>query len=621
MVIINKNTVVVFSSDELKNILENENEYMYIFLGSNISLTSGIALSNKKSEIIIDGTYNGVMHQYTDQKKLGNKDGIYVTSSFTSKITVKNVNIIGYNYYGIIYVPELELYKNTIVEYFGVTYTGPQISYNPMGLTRFFDSVITIKDNYASGNEVAECNRIEIGGNTTIVHNSTANSAFWFRNSHPSLTILSGALVYFSSSSRELFYGVNDLLFTISNNASFYVSSYNGLAYGTYGTGTTLIGQNAVLSLTKTHYNGSYSTWYSYGKITLDNGSTLSIINNYENIKSSNYNIFFSGNDSGLIFNNPKKVILYNSVTNVISSNSSATFDFLYTRINLFDNSVSIIDDITKNTLPTYSWYKNMNLSSVTGNFTKSNTEILYNNYTEEELKYLPDFSNFNIVDKQILSIGVVPFYLNSITDKDTTLSGNTEAYASILIEYDNVSEVVKADENGIFIYSYVNTLPIGMSITFTVKSYEEVLYYTKKVEVIYSGELVIDSVTENLVFEPYIINEDPILCPRFSPLIIKVIDSRLNSSDWKLYAMINHELESVTGEVLKEALVFLDNDGNIFTLSTSPTLVYTGKKNEGKTNVTTISWEEDKGIILRLNTPLENNIEYNAEIIWTLKE
>ena len=149
MIIINQNTVVVFTSSELKEALENDNGYTYIYLGSDITLSSGIAISNKKSEVIIDGTYNNVMYNYTDQKKLGTSDGIYVTGAFTSKVTVKDINITGYNYYGVIYVPEASAYKNTTIEYSKVTYVGPQISYNPMGITRFLDSVITIKDNYA----------------------------------------------------------------------------------------------------------------------------------------------------------------------------------------------------------------------------------------------------------------------------------------------------------------------------------------------------------------------------------------------------------------------------------------------------------------------------------------
>lgn len=123
MTIINETTVVVFSSVELKSILENDNLYNYIFLGANINLSSGIAISNNKVEVTIDGSYKGVIYEYVDQKKSGTSDGIYITSSKTQRVTLKNINITGYNYYGIIYVPEQSEYKNTVVEYLYVNYT------------------------------------------------------------------------------------------------------------------------------------------------------------------------------------------------------------------------------------------------------------------------------------------------------------------------------------------------------------------------------------------------------------------------------------------------------------------------------------------------------------------
>lgn len=44
MTIINENTIVGFTYDELKNILENTNTYTYIYLGANITLTNGIKI-------------------------------------------------------------------------------------------------------------------------------------------------------------------------------------------------------------------------------------------------------------------------------------------------------------------------------------------------------------------------------------------------------------------------------------------------------------------------------------------------------------------------------------------------------------------------------------------------
>ncbi len=620
MTIINKNTVVVFSDLELKEVLESNNEYTYIYFGNNVSLSTGISISSSKSEVIIDGTYKNVTYEYTDQKKLGTGDAIAVISPLTKKVTVKNMKVTGYNYYGIIYVPDTDSYKDIVIEYTNINYIGPQISFNPRGLTRFIDDIITIQDSYASGNEVAECNKIEIGGNTTINHKSTSNSSFWFRNQNPTMTILNNAVVNFTSTSRELFYGVKDLMLTISKNASFYVTSYNGLAYGNYGTGTTLIDENAVFSLSKTNYNGSYATWYSYGEITLNSGSSLVIINDFPNIISSNYNIYFQGKQAGLILNNPLRLVLYNSIGNVISATDTTSFKFNYSRINLFDKAISMLDDISVQTLPTYSWYKSDNLSTINGTFTSTATTISDNNYTEEELNSLPGLTNFNIANKKIISVGTVEFMVNALTDTDTMMSGVTDINSSVLIEFNNFSTVVRANEDGEFSYSYTDTLPIGTVITFTVKKYNDVLYFTKKIQIVYSGELVLSSATKDIKFDPTVLSTNPVICPRLADIDITVSDSRINSTNWKLYASISHDLMSSDGLILKESLIYVDDDGTKV-LSTIPVLVYTGEENGGVTKVTNINWAKDKGILLCLNDPLMNNVEYETKIIWTIEE
>lgn len=621
MTIINENTVVVTSSSELKEVLEGNNNYTYIYFGNNIILESGITISKNKNNIIIDGTYNNITYEFTDQKKLGTGDTINISSPTITNVTVKNLKITGYNYYGVIYVPDSSNYKNTTIEYNNITYQGPQISFNPYGLTRFVDCNITIEDSYATGNEVAECNQIEIGGNTTITHKSTSNSTFWFRNANPSFTILKDANVKITSEKRELFYGVNNLKFTISKNASLYLTTYNGLAYGTNGTETTVIDDNALLSIIKTNYSGSYATWYSYGTITLNTNSSLLMINDYPNITDNNYNISFQGSNSGLYLNDPNKVILYNSKANIFNTSTTIPFSFSYSRINIFDKVIPYSGDISKDNLPTYSWYKNNSLSTISGTFNSTKTTIITNNYTEEELKILPDLTNFNFPNKKILSIGTVPLRLNAITDKDTNMSGITDPNASILIEYNDVSIIVKANEEGIFSYDYQETLDVGTVISFIVKNYDTVLYYNKTVEIVYSGELTLDTATKYFEFKLSPISDNPLLYPRLNDLIITVTDSRVNSSPWKLYATINHDLESNDGITLKDSLVYVNNLGEISVLSSTPTLVYTGESNDGSLKVTNISWNENEGILFQLKDYLENKKEYKAEITWILEE
>ena len=55
---INNNTVTVSTSDELKEALEQNNGYEYIYLENDITLNSGITINSNKSKETINGTYH-----------------------------------------------------------------------------------------------------------------------------------------------------------------------------------------------------------------------------------------------------------------------------------------------------------------------------------------------------------------------------------------------------------------------------------------------------------------------------------------------------------------------------------------------------------------------------------
>lgn len=271
------------------------------------------------------------------------------------------MDITGNNYYGIIYVPESASYKDIIIEYNNITYNGPQISFHPIGLTRFINFNISINDtSLTNGDEVAECNKLEIGGNTTTIHNSKGNSAFWFRNSNPSLTIL----------------------------------------------------ENANHTINQTTYRRSYAVWYSYGSLTINENASLTIINEYPSITTSNYNIYFLTTASEFNLNNPKKIILSNSTANTIYTNSTTKFNFNFSRINLFDTKINFLNSISKETLPAYSWYKLPKLSEIKGTFTNSKTTITETNFTTNESSVLLALTSFNLINKKIISIGTLPLLI-----------------------------------------------------------------------------------------------------------------------------------------------------------------------------------------------------------------
>ena len=156
MTIINETTIVVFNYTELKQYLEGNNTYTYFYLGEDITLTNGITINMNKSYVIIDETYNNITHTLTDKKSASASDTISASNKNILQVTVKNLKVIGYNYYGVVYAPERSTYKNIIIEYNNIEYVGPQICFHHTGLTRFIDCNITIQDSYAVGNEVAD---------------------------------------------------------------------------------------------------------------------------------------------------------------------------------------------------------------------------------------------------------------------------------------------------------------------------------------------------------------------------------------------------------------------------------------------------------------------------------
>lgn len=621
MTIIDKNTVVVTTYAELKSAIESANEYNYIYLGADITLTAGITIPASKTNLIIDGTYENITYTFTDRNTLNASDTISAANAAINKVTVQNMNIIGNNYYGIIYVPESSAYKNIIVEYNNITYEGPQICFHPTGLTRFIDSTITIKDtSLTAGGEVAECNKIELGGTTTITHNSKGNSAFWFRNSLPSLTILENAKAKFISPNRELFYDTTALTFEILKNAEFSVTTYNGLAYDTFGTGTTTIAENASFTLKQTAYRGSYPAWYSYGPITANENSTLIIVNNYPSINTSNYNIYFSTSSSAFILNNPKKVILYNTTANTIYTNTTTKFDFKFSRINLFNTAIDTLQNISETTRPTFSWYKTSDISEIKGTFTNAKTTIESSNFTESDLTTLPALTNFNIHNKKIISIGLTPLLINPVTDESTAVTGFAAPNSSLLIKYNNESHVAVSDSTGAYTLNLEAPQPEGTSIEITVKEQNEPIYQTKIITIVYVGEITIISAPTLIEFKMSSISKNPIICPKTEDLIIKVSDTRAISTDWNLYATINHNPIDDNNNELPEAIIY-KKDSIITPLSESKTLVYEGKAKTTSPEITTITFAKEEGILLQILSSIKANTNYKTTITWTLEE
>ena len=234
MININDTTVAVETSAELKSVLEGDNNINLIYLANDITLAQGITILGSKTQVTIDGLYptdnTGVIHTYTDMNSAGSADAIGVRTTSSIHVTVQNLNVVGKNYYGLIFVSETSAHQNVVVTYKNITYNGPQITYHPSGLSIYQDLTVNIIDSTASvANEIAEAGQIQIGGKTTIIHNSTGDSA------NKIITLNETPTLLFTGSSNEGYTKTTDISWSEKTGILFKIIDplYNGETYST----------------------------------------------------------------------------------------------------------------------------------------------------------------------------------------------------------------------------------------------------------------------------------------------------------------------------------------------------------------------------------------------------
>lgn len=389
MINIDANTVAVETSEELKTVLEGNNTITMIYLAKDITLTKGIDILGSKKTITIDGLYptdgTGTIHTYTDMNSASSTDIIGIRSASSVHITVQNLKVVGRNYYGLIYVSEGTNHQDVVVTYRNITYTGPQITYHPSGLSIYYDVNIKIVDSPACvANEVAETFQLQMGGKNTIDHQSIGDSAFWFRGytDNAYLEILEGATLSITTT-RDIIYTQRYVKITIHKNAAFTVNTKYGMFRDSaHQASSILVDENSNLSVIQTQRNGDYATIYCRGDFSINQNATLYMQANYDNAAPL---IRFNTNASRFVLTNPKSVILYNKMKECLSFGSTSTFIIHCGKIDDWLQSPTLVSPGMIENNPIYSWYSstqdNISLtatvSAVLTTVTNSNLSIV----------------------------------------------------------------------------------------------------------------------------------------------------------------------------------------------------------------------------------------------------
>ncbi len=615
--IINNNTVVVTSSDELKQAVSEDNGYDYIYLGSDIIATSGFIINSNKVKITIDGTYNNVKYTYTNNLSL--EETVIKASTTNKRIILKNMNIVSSHGYGVVYVPSHPNYSNVVVEYNNINFSGIELSQNYYGTTKIIDSLIDAKDtNNVSTQRVCDSNRIIIGGNTTITSSSSTNTVFFFNDVIPSyIKIVPNSNVSITTN-KELMNGTNRLDLIVGHGSEFLLTTGNGFAITTtHGARNVLIEEMANFTfIEKSHQR--VPMWNVFGDFIVKEGASISVINTYMTTPTDNYNIYFKGTNQKFILDNPKYVNIYTKNANVVYTNNPVDFAFSFSRINMWIYALDYTSACGLDDTPALYWYKETTPAKITGVFNKDSTTVTSHNFTDTELSSISDINSFSFQGKKILTIGMLKINVHPITDSTNVISGHTMPYANVKIEYDNKSLAASADENGLFEANVDSAIAENTRVKIT--SCLNSCFTERKVTTPFMGELTLLKATENIPFSMKMSSTNPIILPKKNETVVTVVDSRVNSTNWKLYLNYTNPMIESTGKVLIDSLLFKKFNNEEIFLKTTKKLIYESNDNGGVVNVSNITFSTDKGLFLRPSKDLLEDEDYSTIIVWSVE-
>ncbi len=631
--IADETSVIVNNYNELAAAITGDNGYDTTYLNADIEITARINFPPAKTNLTINGTYTNeqgvtTRHTLTDMNSASITNSIYIASATSEiNVTLCNVDIVGKNYYGIVAVEAVSSTKSVTLTYQNVNYTGPQISYNRQGMVRYIDSNITIKTSsgYASpSNELAEVNRVEIGGKTTIQHTSTGNAMFWLTYANPSFKILENADVSITSESRETLYCDYSPDIVIEKGANVTTNTPRGMFYDTGSSQLAksfLIDKNANLKVTQTAVKSGVGTIRRSGDFTVSDGASLYIANTL----SSSAPLLQMAGTSTVKFDNPKSVVLYNKNGNLIRwTSGTGKVNINSEFVNYWLSAKNFPDAGTLSDTPLYIWTKSDESNvEIDASTSTSSTTAVSTNMTSSDSQTPPSLQTLNLQNVRVMSMGELSLKTNPISDASVNITGITNPSSNLKAEFllDSVMRSIEgtSDSSGSFSLTLPEPLPLDTSVVVTAN--DNFKNRSETLTVVYTGALEFKTVPSVIAFKNTVIPTIKTVVPRQdTDWSIVISDSRLESSDWNLYASIKAPFTSANNHTLKDALVFIDENSKIFVINNKPTKVYSGKSVSSPTD-TTIKWSENQGMLLDIMPQDILDESYATTITWTLSD
>ncbi|UHP10700.1 hypothetical protein LAX80_002630 [Listeria marthii] len=446
------NEAVVSNFAELKTAISEDNGIDTVYLGADIDLSGGIVIPASKKTFTLSGKNpaTGEIHTLTETMASSGAQSSVITvntNTGTKETTLKDLNIIGKNYYGTISVYAAA--KNVVQNYENIHYQGPQMIYNLNGTANFKGTnditIASVVTGSAAPNEVAEIKGVSVSGKLMINHaSSNANSAFWFGGGTAEVntfTVEENADVTVLSNGTGMFYrsGAKPVEIDVKKNAKLDITSNNNIFRDTPG-GAVKIAEGADVTMTKT--DGANPLLWSADDITVSPNARL-ILNK---TGGTGYIIQFYNATAKLDVKDPRSfLIATNSNTPMFYWPYANTFNLEAQMVNYWDTAGTI-----DRTDPPAQNFSLPDGGNVTGSltYTGTTTKILSTNAGMTP-------TNFNQNTARMIAMGRLEGTINPVTDADSEITGTATPNAFISISYteNGVNKLLKgqADSAGTY--------------------------------------------------------------------------------------------------------------------------------------------------------------------------
>ena len=630
-IIISDDTIIVFSYADLNTILSTKNNFTYIYLGNNITAaSSGIAIHNSKSSVVIDGhppdapaNVNYTFEQADSNDLL---DTIFLNNenNTTKHITLQNLVLKGNNSQGIVFIPES--LSGVTISYKQVVYTGPQVVTNHKGIVEFIDCEFMMSRSTGDTmEELAEANHIKMGGEITIGTNASEqvlNSVLLITSDNPHLSILENAIVRVNIVGYFLDIDIESPHIIIHPDAEFDIRGDSGFTPPNKNVGSMIISTNAMVRITQSSPQ-TRGTLLIEKHFEMQPDSSLLIVRT----SMDGSPIIFPEENACAIFNQPYRVMLLSPNRGSFTFEKSGHLEIITESINTWEQ-----DMMGAFNKPAHIWNNRNNKPlSLVATYENGQVATFEHSLTNDAPITSPLTSEaFNFPDTDQLTFGKIRLMVNPIFDSSETISGisdNWPGYDTIITTYydtidgESITKSTATLANSSFSIDLDGkTLAPNQDITVitTLNSLERREILRHEVP----GYLTFQNVSSTIDFASTAIPSEPTIVNRANEsTFLTVVDNRLTRQPWRIDANITKPLTATyAGTTLEipNALIFVDEFGTARKLSATPLTIY--QETTSLVWKSYIDWAPDQGILLNIVPGnIYSNVTYSATIQFSL--